>query len=226
MATHRPVQLAPSILTADFGHLADQIREIEATGDVDRIHVDVMDGRFVPNITFGPLIVSAIRKATALPLDVHLMIVEPGRYLSAFAEAGASGMTVHVEACPHLNRDLVEIRRLGCRSGVALNPGTSPCAIDSALDAADLILVMSVNPGFGGQKFIPSTLDKIAWVRALLDRSGSAADLEVDGGINPSTAPGAVQSGATVLVAGTAILQHPNGSAAGVKALRQAVALK
>jgi ribulose-phosphate 3-epimerase len=203
--------------------LASQIQEIESAGGVDRIHVDVMDGLFVPNISFGPLVVSAIRRATTLPLDIHLMIVDPGRYLTAFADSGANGMTVHVEACPHLNRDLNEIRRLGARSGVALNPGTSPTTIDSVLDAVDLVLVMTVNPGFGGQKLIPSTIAKVARVRAMLDLAESPADLEVDGGISAATARQAVKAGANVLVAGSAILQYPGGVAEGVAALRRAV---
>ncbi|MGH2458363.1 MAG: ribulose-phosphate 3-epimerase, partial [Chloroflexota bacterium] len=149
------VKLAPSILAADFGRLTEQVQEIERAGDVDRVHVDVMDGRFVPNLSFGPMIVSVVRRATRLPLDVHLMIVEPGRYYQAFVDSGANLLTVHVEACPHLYRDLEEIRKLGCRAGVAINPGTSPILIDSVLDVADVILVMSVSPGFGGQQFIP-----------------------------------------------------------------------
>ncbi len=223
MTKRGPVLIAPSILTADFGRLTEQIHEIEAAGGVDRIHVDVMDGVFVPNITMGPVIVSAIRRATALPLDVHLMIVEPGRYLATFVDAGANGLTIHVEGSHHLNRDLVEIRRLGARSGVALNPGTSPITIDSVLDDVDLVLVMSVNPGFGGQKLIRSAIGKIARIRAMLDLVSSPAELEVDGGISALTAPDAVRAGANVLVAGSAILQHPEGIAAGVDAIRRAI---
>jgi ribulose-phosphate 3-epimerase len=218
----RPVHLAPSILSADFGRLAEQVAEVSRSGHADQLHVDVMDGRFVPNLTFGPMIVKAIRRATELPLDVHLMIVEPGRYYEAFAESGANAMTVHVEACPHLERDLVEIRRLGCRAGVAINPGTSPVLIDSVLDVVDVVLVMSVNPGFGGQAFIPASLRKIARVRAMLDQAGSGADLSVDGGISASTAGPVIQAGANVLVAGSAIFQHPGGIAEGLSDLRRA----
>jgi ribulose-phosphate 3-epimerase len=217
------IQLAPSILTADFGRLASQIQEIESAGRVDRIHVDIMDGLFVPNISFGPIVVSAIRRATSLPLDVHLMIVDPGRYLNAFVDSGANWLTVHVEACRHLNRDLAEIRRLGARAGVALNPGTSPTSIDSVLADVDLVLVMTVNPGFGGQRLIPSTIAKVARVRAMLDLVESAADLEVDGGISAATADKVVRAGANVLVAGSAILQHPGGIAEGVTAIRHAI---
>src|SRR5579885_3269453 len=197
------VKLAPSILAADFGRLTEQVQEIERAGDVDRIHVDVMDGMFVPNLSFGPIIVAAIRRATRLPLDVHLMMVEPGRYYQAFVDSGANALTVHVEACPHLYRDLEEIRQRGCRAGVAINPGTSPVTIDSVLDLAEIILVMSVSPGFGGQQFIPSSVGKIERVRRMLDETGSEADLAVDGGIAPPTAGRAVAAGANVLVAGS-----------------------
>ncbi|HEX5417928.1 MAG TPA: ribulose-phosphate 3-epimerase, partial [Chloroflexota bacterium] len=183
----RTIRLAPSILAADFGRLTEQVQEIDASGLADRIHVDVMDGLFVPNLSFGPMIVQVIRKATTLPLDVHLMIVEPGRYLPVYAESGANFLTVHVEACPHLAKDLAEIRRLGCRAGVAINPGTTPVLIDAVLDLLDVVLVMSVNPGFGGQQFIPSAIPKIRRVRQMLDGAGSSAEISVDGGIAPGT---------------------------------------
>ena len=216
------IKLAPSILAADFGRLAEQVQEVERAGGVDRVHVDVMDGVFVPNLSFGPMIVAAMRRATRLPLDVHLMMVDPGRYYPAFVDAGANALTVHVEACPHLYRDLEEIRRHGCRAGVALNPGTTPTLIDSVLDVADLVLVMSVSPGFGGQRFIPTSVEKIRRIRAMLDRAGSNADLSVDGGIAPPTAGEVVRAGANVLVAGSAIFHHPKGIAAGLRELRGA----
>jgi ribulose-phosphate 3-epimerase len=218
----RAVAVAPSILAADFGRLAEQVQEVDRTGEADRLHLDVMDGRFVPNISFGPLVVAAVRKATRLPLDVHLMIVDPGRYLPAFVDSGADCLTVHVEACPHLDRDLAEIHRLGARAGVAINPGSTPLLIDSVLSALDLVLVMSVNPGFGGQKFIPSSIAKIERVRAMLDGAGSTAVLSVDGGIGPETAGAVVRAGATMLVAGSAVFQNSEGIAAGLRALRQA----
>ncbi len=216
------VRLAPSILSADFGYLAEQIQELDRTGLVDRIHVDVMDGVFVPNLSFGTLIVQAVRKQTTLPLDVHLMIVDPSRYYAQFVDAGATYLTVHVEACPHLNRDLNEIRRLGARPGVAINPGSSPCLLDSVLDAIDVVLVMSVNPGFSAQAFIPASPGKIRRIRALLDVAGSHADLSVDGGINATTAGIVVEAGSNVLVAGSAVFHYPGGIAAGLAALRDA----
>ncbi len=217
------MRLAPSILSADFGYLAEQVQEIERTGLADCIHVDVMDGVFVPNLSFGPLVVAAVRRATRLPLDVHLMIVDPGRYYPAYVDSGANDLTVHVETCPHLARDLAEIRRLGCRAGVALNPGTTPVAIDSVLDQLDLVLVMSVSPGFGGQSFIPSSLAKIRRVRQMLDAAGSSAEVSVDGGIHSSTAEAVIGAGADVLVAGSAVFHHPGGIAEGLRELRRVV---
>ncbi|MBX6771764.1 MAG: ribulose-phosphate 3-epimerase [Chloroflexi bacterium] len=214
------IKLAPSILAADFGRLAEQVQEIERAGEADQIHVDVMDGLFVPNLSFGPMIVAAIRQATNLPLDVHLMMVDPSRYYDAFVASGANALTVHVEACPHLYRDLEEIRRRGCRAGVALNPGSSPLLLDSVLDLADIILVMSVSPGFGGQQFIPSSVEKIRRIRRMLDDAGSPADLSVDGGVTPSVAGEIVRAGATVLVAGSAVFHHPKGVEAGLRELR------
>ncbi len=214
------IKVAPSILSADFAHLADAVAEAEAAG-ADYIHVDVMDGQFVPNLTVGPPVVAAIRRVTRLPLDVHLMMVQPERYLRAFADAGASVLTVQVEACPHLHRVLQNIRALGMRAGVALNPATPPVMISQVLTDLDLVLVMTVNPGFGGQVFIPTMVPKIAEVRRMLDEAGSPAELEVDGGINPETAPLAVRAGARVLVAGEAIYGARIGVEAAIRALRE-----
>jgi ribulose-phosphate 3-epimerase len=199
----RPL-IAPSILSADFGRLAEEVKAVEAAG-ADWVHVDVMDGRFVPNLTIGPVVVEAVRRATRLPLDVHLMIVEPERYLDAFAKAGASVLTVHVEACPHLHRTLQHIRGLGVRPSVVLNPATSLSAIEEALPFAEMVLVMSVNPGFGGQSFIPEVVPKIRRLRKMIDAAGLKTEIEVDGGINPQTARQVVEAGATVLVAGSAV---------------------
>jgi ribulose-phosphate 3-epimerase len=199
--------LAPSILSADFGRLADEVREVERAG-ADWVHVDVMDGRFVPNITIVPAVVAAIRAATALPLDVHLMIVEPERYIDDFARAGADGLSVHVEACTHLHGTLQHIRRLGKRAGVVLNPSTHERTIEYVLDTADLVLVMSVNPGFGGQAFIPEVLPKVRAIRQMIGQRPTL--LEIDGGITPETAFLAAQAGARVLVAGNAVFKHAN----------------
>jgi ribulose-phosphate 3-epimerase len=201
--------IAPSILAADFGRLAEEVRAAEAAG-ADWIHVDVMDGRFVPNITLGPPIVRAIRAATRLPIDVHLMIVEPERYLDDFAQAGADVLSVHVEASPHLHRTLQHVRGLGKRAGVVLNPSTHEDTIRYVLDVVDLVLVMSVNPGFGGQEFLPEVLPKVRAIRRMIDGSGRAIDLEIDGGIAPETAAVATASGARVLVAGSAVFKHPS----------------
>jgi ribulose-phosphate 3-epimerase len=197
-----PTLIAPSILSADFARLGEDVRAIAAAG-ADYIHVDVMDGHFVPNITLGPAVVRAIRPYAGLPFDVHLMIAPADPYLDGFARAGADIITVHPEAGPHLHRTLQRIRALGCRAGVALNPATPPDVVDQIGDLIDLVLVMTVNPGFGGQEFILSTLEKIRSVRRRLDALDRAIDLEVDGGVNAETAAAAVAAGADVLVAGT-----------------------
>ncbi|MBI4593521.1 MAG: ribulose-phosphate 3-epimerase [Candidatus Rokubacteria bacterium] len=212
------MRIAPSILSADFGALADDIARVEA-GGADQLHVDVMDGRFVPNITIGPVVVEAIRKRTRLPLDVHLMIVEPERYLADFVAAGADFLTVHAEACPHLQRTLAQIRELGARAGVALNPSTPPDALRYVLDDLDLVLVMSVNPGFGGQQFIPAALGKVREVRTLL--ASRPIEVSVDGGVKVEHARPLAEHGASVLVAGSAIFGAPDPAVA-VKALRSA----
>jgi ribulose-phosphate 3-epimerase len=200
----RPVLIAPSILACDFARLGEEVRAVSAAG-ADYIHVDVMDGHFVPNLSIGPSVIAAIRKHSRLPFDVHLMISPVDPMVPAFAEAGADIITVHPEAGAHLHRTLQLVKSLGKRAGIALNPATPACAIEEALDLADLVLVMSVNPGFGGQSFITSQLKKIEAIRALIDHRGLAIDLEVDGGINEKTAPGIVAAGANVLVAGTAV---------------------
>jgi ribulose-phosphate 3-epimerase len=220
LAMHPQIRIAPSILSADLGRLAEEVQEAEALGG-DWIHVDVMDGRFVPNITLGPQIVRAVRKATKLPVDVHLMIVEPERYLEAFADAGADSISVHVEASTHLQRTLARIRELKARAGVVLNPHTPEDCLRYILGDLDLILLMTVNPGFGGQQFLSGVLPKIRAVREMIDIAQANIDLEVDGGIAPATARAVVEAGARVLVAGNAIFgQSDRGSA--IAALRRA----
>jgi ribulose-phosphate 3-epimerase len=218
MTGYGDVQVAPSILTADFTQLGAQVREAQSAG-ADLIHVDVMDGRFVPNITMGPLVVAALRPITTLPLDVHLMIVEPERYIKAFAEAGADVISVHLEASPNLHRTLQQIRDYGCRVGVAINPHTPAEALGEIITMVDLVNVMTVNPGFGGQSFITSVTSKIARLRAMIGDVHQAIDIEVDGGINLETAHHAVQAGANVLVAGSAVFGHPDGITAGITAI-------
>lgn len=213
-------KIAPSILSADFARLAEQVKEAEAAG-VDYIHVDVMDGHFVPNITIGPLIVRALRPVTDLPLDVHLMIENPEQYLADFAQAGADIITVHVETCPHLHRTIQQIKELDVKAGVTLNPATPLNTLEEILPDVDLVLVMSVNPGFGGQSYIPGSTAKIARLRSMLDEAGSTAELEVDGGVNPETVQQVVEAGATVLVAGSAIFNNRGSVADNVQQLRR-----
>ena len=212
------VRLAPSILAADFGRLADEVRALEG-GGAERIHVDVMDGVFVPNFTFGTDTVRALRRSTDLPLELHLMIVDPDRHLRSFAEAGADGITVHYEACPHLHRTLSAIRALDCRAGAAINPSTPAPMLDDVLEVCDLALVMTINPGFGGQKLIPRTLRKVEQVRRAIERQGLDTEVEVDGGVDAGNARACVEAGADVLVAGTAVFHHANGPAAGARAV-------
>jgi ribulose-phosphate 3-epimerase len=206
--------IAPSILSCDFGRLAEEVRAVEEAG-ADLIHVDVMDGRFVPNITIGPIVIEAVKRATSLPIDVHLMIVEPEKYISDFVQAGATTVSVHVEACPHLHRTLHQIRAAGARPSVALNPSTSLSAIEQVLDEVEQVVVMSVNPGFGGQSFIGSTVDKVRRLRAMLDSLGrDKVDIELDGGINRDIAAQVAQAGGNVLVAGNAVFRSKDYKAA------------
>jgi ribulose-phosphate 3-epimerase len=218
--SRRKVKIAPSILAADFSRLGQEVAEAEVAA-ADYVHIDVMDGHFVPNITIGPPVVRAIRRTTELPLDVHLMIESPERYLADFCATGADILTVHVETCPHLHRTVHQIKELGCRAGVALNPSTPVVSLEEIMPYVDLVLVMTVNPGFGGQAFIEGTLPKIRRVRAMLDGFDSRAELEVDGGIGPETAPLVVEAGARVLVAGSAIFSA-GGIADAIARLREA----
>jgi ribulose-phosphate 3-epimerase len=216
----RPIIVAPSLLAADFGRLREEVMAIEAAG-ADWLHLDVMDGHFVPNISFGPLVLAALRPHTKLPFDVHLMITPVDPYIAAFAEAGADHISLHPEAGPHLHRSLQLIRSLGKKAGVVLNPATLVEAVAWALDLTDIILVMSVNPGFGGQKFLPSQLPKIAALRGMIDSSGYPIALAVDGGITPATAPGVLAAGADTLIAGSAVFGAP-AYAEAINALRTA----
>ncbi len=218
----RPVKLAPSILTADFGHLAQAIEQAE-TGGADLIHLDVMDGMFVPNLTFGPLIIKAVRRLTALPLDVHLMVHEPDRYLSDYVEAGANNLTVHAEACTHLSRTVQRINQLGCNVGVALNPATGIEAAREILPFVDLLLVMSVNPGFGGQRFIETSTSKVRRLRRLRDELNPVCDIQVDGGIGTKNIGDVVRAGANVIVTGSSVFNDKGTPGENMQALRAAI---
>ena len=219
------IRIAPSLLAADFGRLADAVRSLEGSG-AERLHVDVMDGVFVPNFTFGVDTVRSLRRETSLPLELHLMIVEPDRHLQTFAEAGADGITVHYEACPHLHRTLTTIRALECRAGAAINPSTPAQMLDDVLEICDLALVMTIDPGFGGQRLIPRTLRKVELLRREIQAQGLETEVEVDGGVDATNARACVEAGADVLVAGTAVFKHAGGPAAGVDALHAALATK
>ncbi|MCM3089543.1 MULTISPECIES: ribulose-phosphate 3-epimerase [unclassified Cytobacillus] len=207
------IKIAPSILSADFSKLGEEIKDVER-GGADYIHVDVMDGHFVPNITIGPLIVDAIRPVTKLPLDVHLMIEDPDSYIEAFANAGADYITVHAEACKHLHRTVHFIKSLGVKAGVVLNPATPVNMLEHVIEDIDMVLLMTVNPGFGGQKFIPAVLPKISAVKELADSKGLNIEIEVDGGVNEETAQLCIEAGANVLVAGSAIYNQKDRAAA------------
>jgi ribulose-phosphate 3-epimerase len=215
-------KIMPSILSADFRRLGQQVQEVEHAG-ADGVHLDVMDGRFVPNITIGPFIVEAVRNATTLSLDVHLMIIEPEKYIDEFAKAGADIISVHQEACPHLHRTIQQIKNHGKKAGVVLNPSTPLITLQEVLPDVDLILIMSVNPGFGGQSFIESSVEKIKRLRQMLDECHVHAELEVDGGIDANTAPRVVAAGATMLVAGSAVFRAEGGPAEGVWKLQESL---
>lgn len=217
------IRIAPSLLAADFGRLTEAVHTLEGSG-VERLHVDVMDGVFVPNFTFGTDTVRVLRRETSLPLEMHLMIVEPEKHLQTFAEAGADAITVHYEACPHLHRTLVRIRELDLRAGAAINPSTPALVLDDVLEACDLALVMTIDPGWGGQRLIPRTLEKVARVRQEITRQGLDTEVEVDGGVDARNARACVEAGADVLVAGTAVFRHEGGPRAGVAAIETAIA--
>lgn len=220
--TYKPIKIAPSILAADFTRLGDQVKQAQDAG-ADWLHIDVMDGQFVPNITMGPLVVEAVKRAADIPLDVHLMTLEPERLVDRFAASGADSITVHVEACTHLHRVLGQIQSANCRAGVALNPHTPAAALGEVLDIVDIVNVMTVNPGFGGQAFIGAMTGKIASLRAMVDQRGRDLDIEVDGGINSETILSAATAGANVIIAGTCVFGHTGGIAAGIQELRLAI---
>ena len=218
-----PPLIAPSILSANFARLGDQIQTAESAG-ANRFHIDVMDGRFVPNITIGGVVVESIRPITQLPLDVHLMIIEPQQHLKLFVDAGADIISVHWEASPHLHRALQQIRELGCQAGVALNPHTPARVLSEVMHMLDQVIVMTVNPGFGGQAFLPETLPKIRQVRAMIDQQPNSVDLVVDGGVNEDTIQAIHEAGANVFVAGSAVFRHSDGIETGMQVLREALA--
>lgn len=220
--TQKEYLIAPSILSADFSQLGSQIKQAQDAG-ADWIHIDVMDGHFVPNLTMGPFIVETCSKITSLPLDVHLMVEEPEGLLGDFAQAGADHLTVHIETCPHIHRTLQTIHELGLKAGVTLNPGTPAWGIESVLPFVDLVLVMTVNPGYAGQSFIPEVVPKIARIRKILDDVNPQARIEVDGGINPQTMPTVIKAGADVFVAASAVFNHPDGIEAGIRSMRTAL---
>ncbi len=222
MTSAARIKIAPSILSADWTRLGQQVQEAQ-DGGADCLHVDVMDGRFVPNITFGPLVVKALRRVTALPLPTHLMIVEPEHYIADFVQAGSDWISVHQETCPHLSRTIQQIKTLGAKAGVVVNPATPVALLEDVLDQVDSVLVMSVNPGFGGQEFLPGALRKIRRLRQMLDERGLTAEIEVDGGIDTRTAPLVVEAGATTLVAGQAVFGDADGVAAAISKLRKSI---
>lgn len=225
MQTRHPLKLAPSILTADFGHLADEVAAAQG-GGADYLHLDVMDGAFVPNISFGPLVIRSVRKYTSLPLDVHLMVEEPGRYLADFADAGANIITVQAEACKHLHRTVQQVTALGCKVGVALNPSTPIEALREILPFIDMVLVMSVNPGFGSQRFIETSTSKLRRMRKLMDDLAPLADLQVDGGVDAHNIGDIVAAGANVIVAGSAVFNARATVAENLARLRKAAVLE
>lgn len=220
--TGKRVKIAPSILSADFARLGEQVAEVSRAG-ADYIHIDVMDGHFVPNISIGAPVVASLRSWTQLPLDVHLMIEQPERYLSDFASAGADIITIHTEACPHLQQAIQSIKKLGVKAGVSLNPATPLSSIEEIMPGVDLILVMSVNPGFSGQSFIPETMEKIARLRGMLDNQKASAEIEVDGGINLSNAADIVHAGANVLAIGASVFSANGGASRALQQIREAI---